>query len=442
MTFKIFGRNIAAVSLIEIMMIFTIIGIVTLACANLSKPKYEYTKKIKLYTALSELESAAKILTKEGHLDFTTDLGICTGRTSAHVCTDYADQFPGQNNQLPKVSMRDAFSVVDVGINTTAYANLATDIEKNQFKYLQGGLCQRLSNVFNVPETSVNCSATTNVAGIIDDNNAYPTNFAEFQPQIYLPNGQVIYIGKNAYTDFKTTSGTTTRHRLIVEPVYSDYNSMSAVESGVSTDSGVYCAAMNAFLPLLATNTSISFITLPNETRARAINFHRHGGYCVPSGASDFYYEYLEDMWSKNKDYFIVYVDIDCRKTSTNDKQCGTDRLNEDVFAFRMYRDGTVLPDYASGFPQDALTAKVLVKDKADMFGRYRNLADYAYANMPLNKAKCYASLSGTYQKYNYYDYTGMCTFNSDSIKALDDCVINGESVCKAILNKPSFIMR
>ena len=217
----------------------------------------------------------------------------------------------------------------------------------------------------------------------------------------------------------------------------SDLDWIKGIEHNYSSQDSVSCSGscISSF------KTSYCSPRLPNETRLNNVN--NFVNVCETQYAADpGYYNYLKDMWSKNKDYFIVYVDIDCRKTSTNDKQCGTDRLNEDVFAFRMYRDGTVLPDYASGFPQDALTAKVLVKDKADMFGRYRNLADYAYANMPLNKAKCYASLSGAYQKYNYYDYTGMCTFNSDSIKALDDCVINGESVCKAILNKPSFIMR
>ena len=58
MTKQTLVRNIAAVSLIEIMMIFAIIGIVTAACMGLSKPKVEYMKKIRLYSALVTLEQA------------------------------------------------------------------------------------------------------------------------------------------------------------------------------------------------------------------------------------------------------------------------------------------------------------------------------------------------------------------------------------------------
>ena len=46
MVFNLKNKNIAAVSLIEIMMIFFIIGVVSVASFGLSKPKAEYMKKI------------------------------------------------------------------------------------------------------------------------------------------------------------------------------------------------------------------------------------------------------------------------------------------------------------------------------------------------------------------------------------------------------------
>ena len=320
--------------------------------------------------------------------------------------------------------MRDSWSVADVGINTTAYANLS-DVEKKQFKYLQSGLCQRLGHIFNIPDTNISCSTTTDASGLINDSNAYPTDFTQFQPQLYLANGQVIYIGKNLYTDFRANNGVTNKKVINLVPVH--HNMEYYLKPSV-----------NAIIYIEPSGLSEGLFSSPNETRLAAVELSPN-----PDYESQLFHLYLKDMWSKNKDYFIVYVDIDCKKTSNDDKQCGNDRLNEDVFAFRMYRDGTVMPDYNSGFPQDALKAKVLVKDKEDMFGRYRNHANYTYANLPLNQAKCYANLAGTYARFNYYDYTGMCTFNGTSIKALDDCVsIHGETACKAVLNKPSFITR
>ena len=82
--------HIAAVSLIEIMMIFTIIGIVTGACVSLTKPKNEYMTKIKLYSAFMALDTAAKNIASEGHIDFTTDPHTCTQqRPNNKTCPDY-----------------------------------------------------------------------------------------------------------------------------------------------------------------------------------------------------------------------------------------------------------------------------------------------------------------------------------------------------------------
>lgn len=432
MDIKIFGRNIAAVSLIEIMMIFAIIGVVTVASAGLSKPKYEYMQRIRLYTALSELEAAAKILTKEGHIDFTTDINTCPHRnySTNNVCTDYHSKYPDRNNQLPKVSMRNTDTVTDPGLNDTAYANLGTSTEKRQFLYLQNGLCQRLSKIFNLSDANINCSDTTDAAGLIDSSDNYPTNFLNIAPQLYLPNGQVIYIDKNLYTDIRRVGDTTQRLTVNIVPAMND----------LEYDLGANPNFSDAIL-------TDNYIRNPNEMRLAGAKTTIES---VPNHADINVFRYLEQMWSKNKDYFLIYVDVDCKKIG-NDNQCGKDRLNEDVFAFRMYRDGTVIPDYASGFPRNALTAKVMVKDRNDMYGRYQTYANYnyAYANMPLNYAKCAANILGTYASNIDHDYTGMCTFDDGTVKPLNDCVItsiNGvsgsETYCKAVLNKPSFLAK
>ena len=66
---KLSVRNIAAVSLIEIMMNLTIIGVVTAASMGLSKPKADYMRNIKLYSALVTLERAGRAIAQEGHID-------------------------------------------------------------------------------------------------------------------------------------------------------------------------------------------------------------------------------------------------------------------------------------------------------------------------------------------------------------------------------------
>ena len=409
-------RNLAAVSLIEIMMIFTIIGVVTAACAGLSKPKVEYMKKIRLYSSLVALEQAAKTIVNEGHLDFTTDVNTCRSRNyTTNICSNYNGQFPNLSNQLPKVSHRAASSdgAVDPGLSITKY-NTLSDSEKFQFKYLQNGLCQRLASALKVQDAGINCSNNTSASGLIDDSSTYQQSFYGILPQLYLSNSQVVYIGKNAYTDFRDSSGSTTRKVINIVP--SDRNSEWHIRN-------------NSPFSYI---TQDSFLKNPNEMRLFGVKFNCN---YYPN---DIFYKYMEQMYLKNKDYFIIYVDTDCKKASASDKSCGPDRLNEDVFAFRMYRDGMVLPDYQSGFPRDLLTAKVM---RIQNNGRYQ--VDANYAKIPLVHARCYANLAGSYAFGYANDHMGICTDGGVTRMPLNDCFTElGDTKCKAVINKPSFVMR
>ncbi|MBR1943353.1 hypothetical protein IJ843_06425 [bacterium] len=465
MTNKPLKRNIAAVSLIEIIMIFTIIGIVTTACISLAKPKYEYMTKIKLYAALSALESAAKIITSEGHLDFTTDLNTCSNRVG-NICQDYNGQYPNLNNQLPKVAFRDTLgisgtTVTDSGINGTAYGSISgtnAAIRKENFKYLQSGLCQRLAKVMNVTSTSINCQPALNSTNLIDDSANYRQSFWGVRQDLTLPNGQVLYISKNLYNDFDYagTGNNLNKHIVTSDPVTANYNhyisngedifAQNANTSNLINNWGIstsYC--------LNSSSHCSSYLNMPNETRVASLKILKK--VCQETNqCSTFYntenaksfYNYLEHAYSKNKDYFQIYVDTNCKMTTATDKQCGPDRLNQDVFAFRMYRDGTVIPDYRSGFPRTALVGKILTKipGSGNAYGQYRYTLNAAYAMQPIVYSRCYANQMGSFYATYSNDHMGICTYGG-AHPALNDCKTEtSDSLCKTVINKPSFVMR
>lgn len=423
--------HIAAVSLIEIMMIFTIIGIVTGACMSLNKPKNEYMKKIKLYSAFLALENAGKSIAAETHLDFTTDAGTCRISRVNNICYEFGTtSYPGLNNQLPKVVARSTEdnTVVDPGLLTnTAYASL-TDAKKQQFKYLQSGLCQRLARTFNVPDSGINCATSLNGATLISSS-LYPSSFRDYTPQLYLPNGQVIYLNKYPVYESRNASGTfvTTTPRA---DVYTFEQNMLASSN---------CDNVNTAITQLKSNTLVGdFNNALNESRLAAIKRYKE---CNPSEASNNDVKYWEKVWSKNKDFFLIYVDLNGKMLDTNDKANGPDRLNYDVFAFRMYRDGTVLPDYRSGFPVNAITAKMLIQNRESATGQYEyNMGPYTLK--PIVFSRCYANLTGTYSSGHPYDSIGICSTNGTKAP-LNECIdANGNTTCKSVINKPSFILK
>lgn len=438
MNIKKLIRNIAAVSLIEIMMIFAIIGVVTTACMGLSKPKNEYMKKIKVYSAYVMLEQAAKTIANEGHIDFTTDINTCKSRNDSNVCLDYsADQksLPGFSNQLPKVSQRAALanSEVDPGLSATAYAN-AVIREKVQFLYLQNGLCQRIASALKLNDSGVNCSTNTSASGLIEA--AYPASFYGTMPQLYLPNGQVIYMNKNLFNDLRNDSDVLQE----VVPATSrgwGYNTSLELERDAVGGSNYNIAN---WVGDFDGYTDSLLLNIPNETKLALIHRFRTLYANFSSYNNRNFVNYLAQMYQKNKDYFIIFVDTDCKKATQSDKSCGPDRLNEDIFAFRMYRDGTVIPDYKSGFPVDLLKAKILVRPNGSTSYTTYSLA---YSTVPLVHALCYANLLGTYSSTYSNDHMGICYNNSVTRNPLAGCLTEmDETKCKVILNKPSFIMR
>lgn len=428
-------KNIAAVSLVEIMMIFAIIGIVTTACMGLSKPKLEYTTKLKLYSALEALEKAGKIIASEGHIDFTTDVNTCTNRTASGICKDYNKTgYPNKNTLLPKVSQRAASTNQenDPGLTSyTLYSSL-TATEKAQFKYLQDGLCQRLGHAFNLPPANINCSKNISVAGdnLIDNIPTQNDNnyFYYKKAQLYLPNGQVYYISKNLYNDYLKSNNV-----LSTNIVYSNF--------GTYETSYMSYSSMNlrgVFERLYSNDTGDYLLNTPTETRLAMLkNFKESPDYANASTIYVFL-NHLEKAWSQSKDYFIIYVDTNCKMKYSDDVKCGPDKLGTDVFGFKMYRDGTVLP--GPGFPDTWITAKVLAKDTTTSPNKYNNNNLLPYAAKSITASKCYANLLGIQSS----DRMGICYKPGGSVYyPLNQCIAeDGESNCKSIVNKPSFLMR
>ncbi len=466
MTLKLNGYNKAAVSLIEIMMIFAIIGIVTTACLGLSKPKYEYMKKIKLYSVFEMLENAGKIIANEGHIDYTTDINTCNNRAASNICLDYSGRYPNMNNQLPKVVARDAFFSIyhDPGLNNVSgYNAIYTTLnqtERNQYIYLQNGLCQRIASALGLSDVNAHCPQGESSVSLIEDSASYQVDFSSKSPHLYLPNGIVLYFGKNLYNDYQNYDLNLSHNIVLASPeatVNSYSNNLSyddikgsylepETNGGDGYDFSDECFNMSSS----TSSNNNGYLFMPNESRLAAITNEN-------LDMSDYDYnddllKYLKQIWKKNKDYFHIYVDINGKMADNSDKKCGPDRLNEDIFLFRMYRDGTVIPDYRSGFPLKYLTAKVLVQDDNDAKGKFKTYSNSVdlrtYAVRPLVFARCYANMAGSYASGYNYDHMGICTYgatgnSSNGIKPLNVCVgANGESRCKVIVNKPSFLMR
>lgn len=412
--------HIAAVSLIEIMMIFTIIGIVTGACVSLTGPKNEYMKKIKLYSAFMALESAGKTIAAETHIDFTTDVHTCVKERVNNICPDYTTtSYPGISNSLPKIVYRSTEDNrnVDPGLTTnTAYSSLSAT-RKDQFKYLQSGLCQRLSRTFNLSSAGANCDATL-------INTRYPASFSGYTPQLYLPNGQVIYLNQSLYFDVRMNTSISTN--IINITNYTNERKLASTYT---------CEDLNDdYSDLFSNNATESIVKLPNETRLFGLKRYIN---CGDNGINP---KYWKKIWEKNKDYFLIYVDTNGKMTDANDRQNGPDRLNKDVFAFRMYRDGTVLPDYKSGFPKEYIKAKKLGKDLDDPNGNY---VFYDRSTDPIVYSRCYANLTGTYSSGHSFDSTGICTDSGPTAEPENACITaTGDSMCKSVIVKPSFFIR
>ena len=454
---KLSVRNIAAVSLIEIMMILTIIGVVTAASMGLSKPKADYMRNIKLYSALVTLERAGRAIAQEGHIDYSTDIGTCMNRNSSNICLDTANSLNNLTNQLPKVSHRDAFSSTlgDPGINSGYFGNLP-DPSKNQYKKLQDGLCQRLASVLKVNSSGQNCADSVAASRLINDSTSYPTSFStstnNIEPDLYLPNGQVLYIGRNLYTDFSSTTGSLPTRKVIFASTAGagdNYTTANNEEHSIMHDAvSGFSNKLTATTFMDQTTTPKHLINLPHETRVALINRYKNQFPNVNNQPNKNFVNYIEQVYKTNKDYFIIYVDLDCKKASEADKKCGSDTLNDDIFAFRMYRDGTVLPDYKSGFPQDILTAKIYIRN---LNGQYTqtNIITRGFTRLPYVKAKCYANLAGSYAASStVVDHMGICTnttVNGTIVteQPISECYSNtSETQCKVLLNKPSFMMR
>ena len=467
MHFKL-KKYIAATSLIEIMMIFFIIGIVTAAAVGLSKPKNEYLNKLKVYKAFANLQSAAETITAEGFIALPSDLALCVNR-SGTSCSDYAPsgEVPYNSFALPMHATENTYNPdwnngsVSNYTEGTGYTGL-TAFQQNKFKYMQQGLCQRLAYIYQVDNQNVNCasdkliddsslSSQSDYEGIVftssDSNNR--------TPNLQLSNGDAIYISSKLYTELGGS-------RVVINPSLADgYTCETAATKGQATtlkNSNCYTIAANGIL------------RFPNETRSaitKAVLKLSDKGQL--SGVSTNSQIFLQEQWLHNRDYFNVYIDTNGKMTGVKDYSRGPDRLNNDIYMFHVYRDGTVLPAYESGFPQDLLTAKILKKKPVPAQGTVGTTVDAAYykpyiynnntafsglyANIPIAYAQCYAGTAGdaSYQainrKENFHGtyYQRYC----QSIPApLDGCIDTNENrignniMCRTVINEPSFFAK
>lgn len=327
---------------------------------------------------------------------------------------------------------------------------------------MQQGLCQRLAYIYQVDNQNVNCasdkliddsslSSQSDYEGIVftssDSNNR--------TPNLQLSNGDAIYISSKLYTELGGS-------RVVINPSLADgYTCETAATKGQATtlkNSNCYTIAANGIL------------RFPNETRSaitKAVLKLSDKGQLA--GVSTNSQIFLQEQWLHNRDYFNVYIDTNGKMTGVKDYSRGPDRLNNDIYMFHVYRDGTVLPAYESGFPQDLLTAKILKKKPVPAQGTvgttvdaayykpyiYNNNTAYSglYANIPIAYAQCYAGTAGdaSYQainrKENFHGtyYQRYC----QSIPApLDGCIDTNENrignniMCRTVINEPSFFAK
>ena len=132
----------------------------------------------------------------------------------------------------------------------------------------------------------------------------------------------------------------------------------------------------------------------------------------------------------------------------TNDISRGPDKLNEDVFLFHVYRNGTVKPAYESGFPLYYLLGSVNYKVKQSDNKHYK--ITYAqYAQRPLGYAQCIAGIAGDPRYYNKDDetYINQSPHFCDNMRIYANCYKSNtidinDPVCGVTVNKPSFFVR
>ncbi len=470
------NKFIAATSLIEIMIIFFIIGIVSAAGMSLTKPKNEYMKKVAIYAAYRDLSTAAANIKNQSYIDFSTDLDSCPNRNAtsklcpALITGVQKDNFPKRKAllALPKVSSRAAFdnTVQDLYITqSTNYSNLSAGQQK-LVKFYQSGFCQRLAAEFNLSDMNNNCPDTRE--GLVDDSGGVIQDFTDQTPALYLPNGYVYYIGKFLYASFGTQVTqivNTEGDQYIGAQVELEKMSQATLyPSGTSTISGRYYIPV-AYANImyykasesvnLGSDTTIVYpqnsLKIPNETRldiASKLSTNVYARYADMKPWARYVVQYL----SENKDYFNVYIDINGKMSDSNDITRGPDKLNEDVFLFHVYRNGTVKPAYESGFPLNYLTGGVNYKITKDDGKMYR--ITYAqYAQRPLGYAQCIAGTAGDprfyYKSYgNTYKDNAFSPRFCDAMQVYANCypssgVIDiNKPACGVTVNKPSFFVR
>lgn len=453
----------AATSLIEIMMVFFIIGVVSAAAMSLSKPKNEYMTKIAVYAAYRDLATAVARIKDASYIDFSTDLDTCSESVvvgqNTKICPDKLSSttktsaFPTRRTvlSLPKVAFRQTYdnTIQDytfVQGNSRNYANLSAG-QKKLVKFYQSGLCQRLVSEFNVADIDNNCASSSSSSNLLNDSNGYITDFTSQTPSIFLPNGYVYYISKYTYTDFGSLYK---RQRLYVESAdYGDdlatvtFKTNIATSTNVATVGGAY-ASISFFESNNHASTTIHY---PNEIRLALANAVIASP--IATAAQKKWAQYIQTYYSQNKDYFNVYVDINGKMQDSNDISKGPDMLNKDVFLFHVYRDGTVKPAYDSGFPLNYLTGGVNYKiKKAD--GIQYKITYPQYAMRPLGYAQCIAGIAGdprymdksngtTYQNFSPHFCDGMTIYNECYTGNTVD--INNPK-CSVKVNKPSFFIR
>ncbi len=447
MTFHWRKFHIGAVSLVEIMMIFFIIGIVTVAGMSLNKPKQDYMTRIALYSAFVNLQNAVLNIASEGHIGFTTELNNGCFEDDGEKQSDgrYVIQrdggaggpcriwqYPGLNTQLPAVVARRTLGsdvMVDEGLDYTAYASITDTALQQKFKHLQSGFCQRLASIYKLEDYNISCAKNISATSLIDDSAAIPRNFGGYSPQLYLPNGQVIYMGKHLYNNFNGT-----KNIVGVEYPISTHQDATRMEEHVSDDVGNYIFDSVSDL----STDDIRYTS--NELRLRlaemALAYAQEN---ESTGETEQLSEYAKNIWKSSKDYFNVYIDINGKMANASDTGNGPDKLNEDVFLFHVYRDGAVRPAYETGFPKNYLLARIMVKTSGDKRYSVANNSPM-YAMMPITYAGCYANTVGVYSTVSDgNDYTGIC----GSIQPLTSCLNqDGNQNCRVFINKPSFIIK
>lgn len=368
-----------AFTLAELMVILSVIAIITVASIKISKSRSDYAVNFQSYAAYSNLVIAVNELISEGNL----------------VWSD-SESKPILSSTSPK-------SLPEVG-NDTAHAL---------------GLCNRMSELINVVG-AVDCSLTA------DDS----TNFAAAAPNFTATNGVRYY---NLGSDANGACGADAVLKGVecVNTTNTEYT--CNFDNGTCGDEAVAaCTGSSSPKDPLPDNddsfwgaeeTFYFNYTDGSECYGAIYQGNQVFYTAIPCNAPDFATMYKVrcgfpmPAFTPANNHFTIYVDINGKR--------GNSVLNQDVFKFWVFTDGTVMPADGSLMLDNPKYISASVKN-AD--------GNFVYKRIGYKRAACLSNKIDESKIYASY-----CSSSGYGYAPISGCVAGATNRCSFIINKPGY---